>query len=106
MTAVQASPLRKLLRRIVIYAVLSVAGVLALAYGGDYCAFRFRVATKRQPFGSVTVTRYYAVPQKNGKTEFLFDPPAPQVCANSLFAQAGYAPCWYVRRHTEQRTDI
>jgi hypothetical protein len=104
-TAVQGS-LRKLLKRIVAYTVLSVSGVCALAYAVDYCAFRIRLATNRQPFDSVTVTRYYAVPQKNGKTEFLFDPPGPQMCANSLFAQAGYAPCWYLKRHPEQRTDI
>jgi len=73
-TAVQAGSLRYLLRRIVTYVVLSAAGALAVVYGGDCCAFHFRVATSRQPFGSVTVTRYYAVPQKNGKTEFLFDP--------------------------------
>lgn len=88
------------------YAVLAVAGVLALAYAGDYCAFRFRLATGRQPFGSVTVTRYYAVQQKNGKTQFIFEPPGPQACSNSLFPQAGYVSCWYLQRHPEQRTDI
>ena len=68
--------------------------------------FRYRVATNRQPFGQMTVTTYDAVAQKNGKTEFVFNPPEPQTCANALFPRAGYAPCWYLQRHTEQRTNI
>ncbi len=90
----------------VAYSVLALAGISAVVYAGDYGVFRWRLATNRQPLGSVTVTRYYAVLQKNGKTEFFFDPPGPQTCSNSLFAQGGYAPCWYVKRHTEPRTDI
>jgi hypothetical protein len=90
----------------VAYSVLSVAGLTGVAFAGDYCVFRFRVATNRRPFGSVTATRYYAVPMKNGKTQFIFDPPGPQTCANTLFPQGGFAPCWYVVRHTEQRIDM
>ena len=106
MSAAQASKLRRLLRQIVLYSLLAIGGTFALVYGTDYCVFRLRQATNHQPFDSVTITRYYAVPQKNGKTEFLFDPPGPQTCSNSLFARAGYAPCWYLKRHPEQRTDI
>jgi hypothetical protein len=103
---IPAGNLRKWLKRIVAYAALSVSAVSAAAYAGDCCAFRFRLATKRRALGSVTVTRYYAVQQKNGKTEFIFDQPGPQTCSNSLFPQAGYAPCWYLKHHPEQRTDI
>jgi len=98
--------LRKRLKRIAAYLLLLVAGVLGLSYTADYCVFHLRLATKRQPLGSVTVTRYYAVLEKNGKTEFFFDPPAPQTCSQSLYPQGGYAPCWYLRCHTEQRTNI
>jgi len=41
-----------------------------------------------------------AVAQKNGKTEFLFNPPEPQTCVTALFPRAGYVPCWYLQRHT------
>jgi len=85
---------------------LMLAALLALIYIGDYAVFRFRLAANRNPYGSVTVDRYYAVPQKNGKTEFLFDPPTPQTCIHALFSHQGYAPCWYLARHTEQRTDM
>jgi hypothetical protein len=80
-------------------------GLTALAYTADYAVFRYRVGT-RQAFGQVTVTSYDAVPQKNGKTVFIFNDPQAQTCVNSLFPRAGYLPCWYLRRHTEQRTDF
>jgi hypothetical protein len=86
--------------------VLILASLVVLAYGIDYLVFRYRVASNRQPFGAVTVQSYYAVGQKNGKTEYLFDPPQPQTCVHALFSHAGYAPCWYLSRHPEQRTDI
>lgn len=77
-----------------------------LAFLIDYGAFRLRVLGGGQAYGSVVVRRYYAVAQKNGKTEFLFDPPQSWTCVNSLFPHSGYPPCWYLARHPEQRTDI
>jgi hypothetical protein len=86
-------------------AVLTVM-LAALVYAGDYAVFRLRVARNWNPYGSVTVTHYYAVLQKNGKTQFIFDPPQPWSCVHSLFPHAGSLPCWYLSRHPEQRTDI
>ncbi len=86
-------------------AMVSTAAVLLIAYAVDYGVFRYRVATNKG-FGQVMVTSYDAVQQKNGKTVFLFNPPQQQTCVNSLFPRAGYPPCWYLQRHTEQRTDI
>jgi hypothetical protein len=81
--------------------IVVLTGLAVLAYGIDDLGFRYRVASNRQPFGSVTVQSYYAVSQKNGKTEYLFDPPQPQTCVHALFSHAGYAPCWYLNRHHE-----
>jgi len=106
MPATPAPNLRVRLRRIFVAAILIVAGSLALAYGLDYSVFRIRAATNRNPYGSVTVNHYYAVLQKNGKTQFIFDPPQAQTCVNALFPHAGWLPCWYLSRHPEQRTDI
>jgi len=97
---------KALLRRIVVVTVLGAVGSAVLAFGVDYTVFRVRVATKRSPYGSVTVRHYYAVLQKNGKTTFMFDPPQPWTCVNALFPHGGSLPCWYLRRHPEQRTDI
>jgi hypothetical protein len=98
--------IKNFLRRLVVFGLSSVLGLTLLAYAVDYAVFRNRVSTNRQPFEQITVTTYYAVEQKSGKTQFIFNPPEAQTCANALFPRAGYIPCWYLQRHTEQRTDI
>ncbi|MBV9155969.1 MAG: hypothetical protein JO097_06885, partial [Acidobacteriaceae bacterium] len=70
-----------MIKRIFIIAILSIAAV----YIADYLLLRFRIATNRNPYGTVTIQPYYAVPQKDGKTEFLFDDPQNQTCVHSLF---------------------
>ena len=92
-------------KRALVTGVASLAGMAVLCYTADYVVFRYRAA-HGQGLGQVMVTSYDAVAQKNGKTEFLFNAPEPQVCANALFPRQGYAPCWYLQRHTEQRTNI
>jgi hypothetical protein len=106
MTLTSAPSLRVRLRRIFVAVILAVVGAAALAYGLDYAVFRIRAATSRNAYGSVTVNHYYAVLQKNGKTQFIFDPPQAQTCVNALFPHAGWLPCGYLRRHPEPRTDI
>lgn len=98
--------LRTRLRRILVAAILIVLGTAALAYGLDFTIFEIRTATNRNPYGSVTVNHYYAVLQKNGKTQFIFDPPQDQTCVNALFPHQGSLPCWYLSRHPDRRTDI
>ena len=94
------------LRRGLLVVVGVCVAVVALSFALDYLILRARVATSRQAYGTVTVRHYYAVLQKNGKTEFIFDPPQPQICVRSLFPHDGALPCWYLARHPEQRTDI
>jgi hypothetical protein len=91
-----------------IFAITSVAllALFVLVYASDYLTLRYRIVQDREPFGSVTVRHYYAVREKNGKTEFMFNPPETQTCVHSLFPHFGYPPCWYLNRHTEQRIDL
>lgn len=98
--------LRVRLRRLLVALVLSVVGLAALAYGLDFAVFRIRAATNRNAYGSVTVNHYYAILQKNGKTQLIFDPPQAQTCVHALFPHDGWMPCWYLSRHPDQRTDI
>jgi hypothetical protein len=49
------------------------------------------------------VQRYDAISEKNNKTEFVYEDPVTEPCVNSLFPHMGYAPCWYLKRHSEQR---
>jgi len=97
---------RALLRRIFLGTTLALLALAGLAFGLDFMVFRIRAATNHNAYGSVVVTHYYALLQKNGKTQFIFNPPGPQDCVNALFPHAGLQPCWYLRRHPEQRTDI
>jgi hypothetical protein len=85
---------------------LTVVGAAVVAYLLDYAVFRIRAAARRNAYGSVTVNHYYAVLQKNGKTQLIFDPPQAQTCVNTLFPHSGWLPCWYLSRHPDQRTDI
>jgi hypothetical protein len=86
--------------------VLVLAGLAAAVYCGDYAVFRIRVAANWTPYGSVTVEPYYAIGQKSGKTQFIFQAPQPQTCIHALLPHSGYSTCWYLSKHTEQRTDI
>jgi len=101
-----AERLRDLLRRIFLAVLVVLLGTGLLAYGVDFGLLRIRVATDRNPYGSVVVTHYYAILQKSGKTQFIFEPPQPETCVNALFPHGGMRPCWYLRRHPEQRTNI
>ncbi len=106
MTRTSVPNLRERLRRVFVGTLLLVLGTAVLAFGVDFAVFRIWAATNRNAYGSVTVSHYYAVLQKNGKTQFIFDPPQDETCVNVLFPHAGLLPCWYLRRHPEQRTDI
>jgi hypothetical protein len=103
---VTSAEVKRWLMRAFVVGVMSVLGLTALAYAVDFAVFRYRVAANRQPYGQITVTSYDAVPQKSGKTQFIFNPPEAQTCVNSLFPREGYVPCWYLQRHTEQRNDM
>ncbi|MDD5542358.1 MAG: hypothetical protein PHX83_04220 [Acidobacteriia bacterium] len=92
----------KILKRLVIAAALAAAVI----YLGDYAALRWRIFRHQNPYGSVTLQRYYAVTQKNKTTEFYFDPPTAQVCVHSFFPHNGFSPCWYLNRHQTQRINM
>ncbi len=93
------------MKRIILIPVLYVLLAGALVYVGDYLVLRFRIPNNREQFDSVMVQRTYAITQKDRKVEYIFDPPAPQTCVNSLFPHFGDPPCWYLRRHTQQQVN-
>jgi hypothetical protein len=91
----------------VLFRIVGAMFLLVLVtYAGDYLSVRCRIPKSRDPFATVTVQPYYAIHQKNGKTEYDFVPPESEVCVRSLFPHFGYSPCWYLKRHTEKRIDI
>ncbi len=49
---------------------------------------------------------YVAVPRKDGKTDFMLDPPVDQSCVHSLFPHFGDPPCWYLQRQANKRINL
>ena len=94
------------MKSLLVRIVATVGLLAALVYAGDYLLVRFKIPNGREPFSSVTIQPYYAIHQKNGKTEYDYAQPQTQVCVQSLFPHFGYDPCWYVKRHTDKRIDI
>ena len=90
----------------VLYARRIGAGMVTLAvllYGGDWLLARWR---GRAAFETVQVQPYYAVPLKDGKTEFFMLDPESRTCVHALFPHFGSSPCWYLRGHKEQRISM
>jgi hypothetical protein len=88
-------------------AFASLVALAAVVYAGDYVALRLRAAFPGlgSAFGSVQMVRLYAIPLKNGGTEYELDAQQPEVtasCVNSLFPHLGYSPCWYLRRNSQK----
>jgi hypothetical protein len=87
--------------------MVSVAALLAFIYFGDYALIRLRAAYPRwgSAFDSVQILRVYAIPLKNGSTEYELDARQPEVtvtCVRALFPHLGYSPCWYLRRNSQK----
>lgn len=86
-----------------------IGAVILLAlmtYVGDYLSVRYKIPKGRDPFSTVIIQPYYAIHEKNGRTEYDFAQQQSQVCVRSLFPHFGYSPCWYVKRHADKRIDI
>lgn len=92
-------------KRYIAYTLAGLVGVLLILYVGDYIVLRLKMRNG-SAFGAMTVHRYYAVPLKNGKIDFLGADSQQQTCTQSLFPHLGNPPCWYLARHTDQRIDM
>ena len=84
----------KTVKRALIVLVLLVLVV----YGGDFLWLRYRMATNRNAFGSVTYDVYYTVKLKSGKFEFSYGGQQTFECPHSMFPQYLEKPCWYAGR--------
>jgi hypothetical protein len=76
--------------------------LIVVLYLGDYVVVNLR----SQPTGTCQITKFYAVPQKDGKTSYEPGEPETQTCSNSIFPHMGYSPCWYVKRHRTQQINL
>ena len=94
------------MNRIIPRIVAALVLLALIVYAGDYLSVRYKIPKSRDPFSTVTIRPYYAIHEKNGRTEFDFAQPESQGCVRSLFPHFGYTPCWYLKRHTDKRIDI
>lgn len=97
---------RDILKRLFFRSVAAIVLATAFVYLVDYLILRYRVWTNHTPFDTVTVHPYYAVPQKDQKTEFILGDANDQQCVNSLFPHMNDSPCWWLTRHTDQRINM
>jgi hypothetical protein len=87
------------------WVMLSCITLLVLAYIGEDLWLRWKIRNGRETFGSVMVTRYYAIHKKSGKIEYDSDEPVAENCVNSAFPHFGVSPCWYVQRNRHPIVD-
>lgn len=81
----------------------SILFALAVLYAADYLYARARGGNA---LATVQVQPYYAVPLKDGKTEYMMLQPETQTCVKSIAPHFGYTPCWYLEGHKQQRTNM
>jgi len=86
--------------------LIALALLVLVVYGGDYLRLRYRMATNRNPFGSVTLNVYYSVKLKNGKTEFSYGGQQTFECPNTLLPQYWEKPCWFAKRRKDMQINI
>ena len=94
---------RRFLGLLLLRTLLALAIAVALVYAADAAVLRYRAATNRNAFSTVTVRPYYAVPRKDKKIEYMYDAPRDETCVNSLFPHMGDSPCWYLRGHKDEQ---
>jgi hypothetical protein len=88
-------------------ALICLALGLVIAFACDFVYFRVRMFHPQpsNPVETFTAPRLYAIGVKGGKVDYELDQQNPQqtwTCAHSLFPQAGYSPCWYVKPKSRQ----
>jgi hypothetical protein len=88
-------------------ALIYLACGLIVAYICDFFYFRIRMFHPQpaNPLETFIAPRLYAIGVKGGKVDYELDEQNPEqawICAHSLFPQAGYSPCWYIKPKSRQ----
>lgn len=83
-------------RRAVGKGLLALVAFAAVLYACDYGYARAR----HEPFADVQVDRFLAIAEHFNKVGYERTTPVTERCVYSLFPHFGYAPCWYLTRHT------
>jgi hypothetical protein len=85
--------------------LVAVMSLSVLMYVADWIVLQTR-ERKDSVHGMVVVNNLFVIHLKNGKMEYLYDPPLPTPCVRSLFPHQSQSSCWWLSRHTELQRDI
>ncbi|HWF10616.1 MAG TPA: hypothetical protein VG297_19245 [Bryobacteraceae bacterium] len=88
--------------RIVRKILLAVVALTALLYAVDFAYAHARKA----PFADVRIERFLAIAEHFNKVSYERTDPITERCVYALFPQYGYAPCWYLMRHTVRFVNV
>jgi hypothetical protein len=80
------------------WVLVMLVGAFVVTYAGDWAIYKLQGS----PQSKVTVNRYVTIPLKGNKQEFDYLGSIDSPCSESLFPQAGQAPCWQLRRNPNQ----
>ncbi len=83
---------RTLVKRVALRTLLGLVFVVCAAYLSDFLFLRWKYFGKHNPTGTVIVRTYFAVPRKDGRTEFMFNDPHEQTCVHSLLPHSDFSP--------------
>jgi len=87
------------IRKIALWGCLALVSLTALIYVADDLWARLR----RRPVEQIKVGRLYAAVNHWNEVEYSVGTPIMETCVDALMPHFGYAPCWYLRRHTIQQ---
>ncbi len=77
---------------------IALAVLAGFSYGADWVIFKL----EGSPTSKFTVSHFVSAPLKNNKDEIDYLGSEEEPCSITLFPQGGLAPCWWLRRHTNQ----
>jgi hypothetical protein len=86
-------------KQIAKYVAIGLVALFVVTYAVDFVVFELR-SRSGSAFETRKITPTYAVPEKNGRDEFMFGDPTTVTCVHSLFPHNGDQPCWYLDRNS------
>jgi hypothetical protein len=81
---------------------IGLALAFIVVYLADWTIFKLRGS----PQSKVTVNQFLTIPLKGNKQEYDYTGSSDVPCSVSLFPQGGQSPCWQLRRHANQNTNL
>ncbi len=89
------------MKRILIGSVVTVVVVYVL----DDLSARLGIPAREQ-FSTITINKYFYVNEKYNKFSYEPNGSYQARCVNALLPHSGSQPCWYVKKHKSEITEV